>query len=75
MSSGGSIFKIDSSRKKSKLFGKYDIPSQCNPKVGGHFKRHDESKLPKQILYSQIRERSRIKVGKNSSIRILSKEI
>ena len=45
-------------QKKSKLPGKYDILTQQNLKWVGHLNWLKDSRLPKQILYSQLREGS-----------------
>ena len=44
--------------EKSKLPRMYDILVQCNLKWGGQLNRLEDSRLPKQMLYSQLREGS-----------------
>ena len=49
--------------EKSKLSGMYDILAQCNLRWACHLNRLEDRILPKQILYSQLREGSH-KTGK-----------
>ena len=44
--------------EKSKLPCMYVILTQCNLRLAGHLNRLEDSRLSKQILYSQLRERS-----------------